>query len=129
MFQAFKLLKDKDPKFPINAVLVLLYIAEHEPCYKQDMEKALDFSSASASRNTDYLSNNNRLRKPGMGFITKEDAIEDRRLSVLALTERGKEFIHQLEQLTYENLEGGCWIHLQDTLLVETRKRKTHNGY
>ena len=108
LFKAFKLLKEKDSKFPINAALVLLYVAENEPCLKQDMELALDFSSASGSRNTDYLSNNNRLRKPGMGFIIKEDCIDDRRLSVLTLTPKGKEFVNLLMEKSNENMEGRC---------------------
>ena len=108
LFKAFQLLKAKDSKFPINAALVLLYVADNEPCLKQDMEVALDFSSASGSRNTDYLSSNNRLRKPGMGFIVKEDCIEDRRLSVLTLTPKGKEFVNLLMEQTNGNMEGGC---------------------
>ena len=98
LINAFKLLKEKDSKFPINAALTLLYVAEHEPCLKQDLEIALGFTCASGSRNTDYLSSSNRLRKPGLGFINKEDAIEDRRLSVLTLTPEGRDFIHQLEE-------------------------------
>jgi len=108
LFRAFQHLRAKDSKFPINAALVLLYVAENEPCLKQDMEIALDFSSASGSRNTDYLSSNNRLRKPGMGFLLKEDCIEDRRLSVLTLTPKGKEFINLLMEQSNENMEGGC---------------------
>ena len=107
LFRAFKQLKQKDTKFPINAALALLYVAEHEPCLKQDMEIALDFTSASGSRNTDYLSNNNRLRKPGLGFISKEDNPDDRRHSILTLTPRGKDFINSLGG-TNADLEGGC---------------------
>ena len=98
LFRAMSLLKEQDDRFPINAVLTLLYIAEHNPCLKQDMENALGFNSASGSRNTDYLSTINRLRKPGLGFITKEDNPYDRRQTTLALTERGEEFIHQLSE-------------------------------
>jgi DNA-binding MarR family transcriptional regulator len=94
--RAFKAFHSLDHKFPINAALALLYIAEHEPCLKQDMEAALDFSSASGSRNTDYLCNSNRLKKPGMGFIVKEEAIEDRRHSVLTLTDKGRLFLQSI---------------------------------
>ena len=105
LFRALKLLKKTDKMFPINAALTLLYVAENEPCLKQDMELALDFSCASGSRNTDYLSASNRLRKPGMGFIIKEDAIEDRRMSVLTLTPKGREFVNLLMETTYGDLE------------------------
>ena len=108
LFKVLKLLKKTDKMFPINAALTLLYVAENEPCLKQDMELALDFSCASGSRNTDYLSASNRLRKPGMGFIYKEDAIEDRRMSVLTLTSKGKEFVNLLMETLNGNMEGGC---------------------
>ena len=96
LFDLLKRFKKTDKMFPINAALTLLYVAEHEPCLKQDLEIALDFSSASGSRNTDYLCDSNRLNKPGMGLIRKEEAIEDRRLSVLTLTDKGREFIRSL---------------------------------
>jgi DNA-binding MarR family transcriptional regulator len=82
-----------DDRFPINAIQTFFYIAEHGPCLKHDMEIALGFSVASGSRNSDYLSSQNRFRKPGMGLITKEDYPEDRRNSVLHLTEKGLELL------------------------------------
>ena len=89
---AFQAFKDLDRKFPINAALVFLYIAKHEPCLKQDMENALGLTSASGSRNTSYLCDSNRLKKPGLGLIVKQDSIEDRRHSDLTLTDKGRQF-------------------------------------
>ena len=90
-----------DSKFPINAALTLLYVASNEPCLKRDMELALGFSTATGSRNTDYLSKINRLRTPGLDFINKVDDPDDRRQTVLTLTPKGKEFIQQLEDSAY----------------------------
>ena len=94
--RAFKAFQALDHKFPINAALALLYIADHEPCLKQDMETALDFSTATGSRCTDYLCTINRLRKPGPGFILKEENFQNRRQSVLSLTDKGRHFLQSI---------------------------------
>ena len=98
LVRVFKLLQSQDKKLPLNAALILAYISAHEPCLKQDVETALEISVASGSRNTDYLSDNHRLQKPGLGFIHKEENPDDRRQSVLTLTNTGRDFIHQLIQ-------------------------------
>ena len=97
LFQAFKTFQAVDDRFPVNAALSLLYIANHEPCFKQEMENALGFNSASGSRNTDYLCKINRLKKPGLGFIAKEEDFHDRRRSILTLTDKGRHFIESLD--------------------------------
>lgn len=96
LFHCLQQLQKKDSKFPINAALTLLYVAQHEPCLKKDMELALGFSTASGSRNTDYLTKINRLRQEGLDLINKEDDPDDRRQTILTLTPKGKEFINQL---------------------------------
>jgi DNA-binding MarR family transcriptional regulator len=78
-----------------------MYVAMNEPCLKKDMELALGFTTASGSRNTDYLTKINRLRQPGLDLITKEDDPDDRRQTVLTLTPKGKDFIKQLEDSAY----------------------------
>ena len=107
LFKALTHLKKVDDRFPVNAAITLLYIHKHNPCLKQDMENALGFNSASGSRNTDYLSKINRLRKPGLDFITKVENPDDRRQTVLTLTKKGEEFVNLLLQ-TNGNMEGGC---------------------
>ena len=96
LFKALQLLQAQDSKFPINAALTLLYVAMNEPCLKKDMEIALGFTTASGSRNTDYLSKINRLRQEGLDFINKVDDPDDRRQTILTLTPKGKDFINQL---------------------------------
>ena len=98
LLRVFKLLKTQDDRLPINAALTLAYVSMHEPCLKQDMEAALEFSCAAGSRNTDYLSDINRFQKPGLGLLHKEENPDDRRQSVLTLTDTGRDFIHQLIQ-------------------------------
>ena len=91
--ECIQLFRGMDPRFPINAIQVFFYVAEHGSCLKQDMELALNFNPATGSRNSDYLSNNHRLRKPGMGLITKEDYPPDRRNSILSLTDKGRQLL------------------------------------
>ena len=101
LFRSLQLLQEKDSKFPINAALTLLYVAMNEPCLKKDMESDLGFTTASGSRNTDYLTKINRLRQPGLDLINKEDDPDDRRQTVLTLTPKGEDFITQLEDSAY----------------------------
>ena len=96
LLRQLQLMQHQDSKFPINAALTLLYVARNEPCLKRDMEIALGFSTATGSRNSDYLSKINRLRSPGLSFINKVDDPDDRRQTVLTLTPKGKEFVNLL---------------------------------
>ena len=92
LFRALQQLQEKDSKFPINAALTLMYVGQHEPCLKRDMEITLGFNTACGSRNTDYLSKINRLRQPGLNLINKVEDPDDRRQTILTLTPEGKEF-------------------------------------
>ena len=107
VFRVLKKLQEKDSKFTINAALTFVYVAMNEPCLKKDMELALGFTTASGSRNTDYLTKINRLRQPGLDLINKEDDPNDRRQTVLTLTNRGKEFVNQLGVSAYALDRGG----------------------
>ena len=52
-------------EIPVQVIATFLYVAAHDDCNKIDMERALGLSSASGSRNTDWLSDQHRLGKPG----------------------------------------------------------------
>ena len=83
-------------KLPLNAALSFLYVAQHGPCFKRDLELALGFSTATGSRNTDYLFRLNRLRKPGLDLIKKYEDPNDRRQCILELTDKGQALIEKL---------------------------------
>ena len=106
LFTVLQRLQEKDSKFPINAAITFVYVAMNEPCLKRDMELALGFETSTGSRNTDYLTKVNRLRKPGLDLINKEDDPDDRRQTILTLTPKGKDFIKQLG-VAYELDRGG----------------------
>ena len=72
-------------EFTVEAIACFFYVASHEGCNKQSMEKELGLSSASGSRNTDLLSKNHRLKlpngeaRPGLGLISKKIDPENRK--------------------------------------------------
>ena len=91
--QAFDLLRVLEREIPGQLVSCFLYIASHNGCHKQAMEEALELTTASGSRNTDWLSDGRiGLKKPGLGLITKE---KDGRRQRLRLTDKGKPWLKQ----------------------------------
>jgi DNA-binding MarR family transcriptional regulator len=95
-------LRELDDEFPAQLLSTLLYVASHKDCHKQALEEDLSFTTASSSRNTDRLSAQHRLNKPGLDLIIKEkDPGNGRRLQ-LKLTEQGQFLIDQLKGILYD---------------------------
>ena len=65
------------------------------------MEKALKFSSASGSRNTDWLSEFHRLNKAGLGLLVKYRDRTNRRRQVLQLSSKGRDLVNELKKTLY----------------------------
>ena len=101
LLRAFELLRIMDREVPGQVVSTFLYIASHNPCHKQKLEQDLGFTTASASRNSDWLSEWHRLRKRGLGLITKERDECNRRRILLRLTPKGEALARQLEEILY----------------------------
>ena len=59
------------------------------------IEEDLEFTTASASRNLKWLTNQKRNGKPGMGLVEKRPEEGSRRL-LCRLTPKGKVFIDQI---------------------------------
>lgn len=98
-----------DREVTSQLIVTFLYIAAHNPCHKQALEEDLNFSTASASRNVDWLSHHHRLNKPGLGLVMKTKDPSNLRRYILELTPKGESFVNQLEDLLNDsNLEGGC---------------------
>tara|TARA_A200000113_G_scaffold153576_1_gene138400 strand:+ start:238 stop:618 length:381 start_codon:yes stop_codon:yes gene_type:complete len=93
---------DKSAKeVPSQVIATFLYVASHDDCNKIDMERSLDMSSASGSRNTDWLSDEHRLGKPGLGLLVKYRDRTNRRKQVLQLTAKGRQLAKSLKQILY----------------------------
>ena len=97
--QAFDLLLLLQREIPGQLVSTFLYIASHDGCHKQALEQELDMTTASASRNTDWLSDGRMgIKHPGLGLITKE---KDGRRQRLRLTPKGKQLAKQMKSIIY----------------------------
>jgi len=101
LLSVIEYLRTLDREVPAQVVSVLLYIAIHEPCHKQAIEEDLDFTTASCSRNIDWLTDKHRLKKPGLGLVEKWKDDSNRRRYMVALTDKGRELINTLEIKLY----------------------------
>lgn len=102
LLQAINMIRDLDDEFPAQLLASLLYVASHNNCHKQAMEEDLGFTTASGSRNSDRLSKQHRLNKPGLNFIVKEPDPGNRRRLQLKMTPQGQVFIDQLLSIIYD---------------------------
>ena len=101
ILEAWELLRTQHREVPAQAVTVLFYVASHNPCHKQAIEEDYGLTTASASRSVDFLCDNNRLRKPGLGLIHKYTDESNRRRHLLKLTPKGVAFIKQFKRVIY----------------------------
>lgn len=101
VLKVINLLRLLDRELPAQVVATYFYVASHENCHKAAMEEDLGFTTASGSRNTDWLSKHHRLNKPGLDLIIKEPDPSNKRRSQLKLSPKGKQLIHQIEELLY----------------------------
>ena len=90
-----KALLDQDTKavqsdMPMNVLLCFLYVASHNPCRSSDIQKEFDWSAASVSRNTDWLTRQRTKNEKGLNLITKEVDPLNKRFRVLKLTPEGE---------------------------------------
>ena len=60
-----------------------------------------DMTGASVSRNTDWLSKNHRLNKPGLDLIVKERDPSDMRRQILKLTAKGSDIHNKILSILY----------------------------
>ena len=105
LLKAMNLLRVLDREMPAQVIATFLYVASHDNCHKLAMEEDLTFSTASGSRNTDWLSKYHRLNKPGLDLISKEVDPTNRRRQILKLTPKGHELVKQLQEILYDNNE------------------------
>lgn len=94
-----------DREIPAQVVATFFYVASHDNCHKQAMEEDLCLTTASGSRNTDWLSKYHRLNKPGLDLIIKEADPADRRRQLLRLSPKGEQLVQLIEDLLYGDNE------------------------
>lgn len=104
VLKAVELFRAYDPEMPAQVMSVFLYIASHNDCSKlqlQDSEEGLNMPSASASRNTDWLSHKHRLGKQGLNLVVKYRDDTDRRKQIMKLSSQGLFLVEQLRNILY----------------------------
>jgi DNA-binding MarR family transcriptional regulator len=107
LLKAIERIRILDRQFPAQVLSSLLYIASHDNCHKQALEEDLDITTASSSRNTDWLSEYHRLRKPGLGLIIKEEDPGNGRRQQLKLSPKGRRLIQQIKEDLYGPKDSG----------------------
>jgi DNA-binding MarR family transcriptional regulator len=85
-----------DPHMQLSTMLTFLFVAQRGECIQKDVEQALGFSNAAASRNISYWTESKKFEEPGLGMIERVEDPRDRRQKNLRLTKRGTEFYNKL---------------------------------
>ena len=98
VFNAIEIVRllTSDGNMPLQALQCFLYVCSHDKCHKAQMERDLGLSTASGSRNTDYLCSQNRYKTAGLNLITKEADPFNRRRIQLRLTPLGVRIKNEL---------------------------------
>jgi DNA-binding MarR family transcriptional regulator len=97
--KAIDVLRLFDRQVPAQVISTFFYIASHDGCNGNDVSKALNMTSSSISRCTDWLSDYHRLGKPGMGLIVKKTDNLDLRTRQLFLTPKGRSVVDQISDI------------------------------
>ena len=101
LLEAVELFQEMDREVPAQVVSTFLYIASHNECHSIALMEDLDMTGASVSRNTDWLSKNHRLNKPGLDLIVKERDPSDMRRQILKLTAKGSDIHNKILTILY----------------------------
>ena len=108
LLEVIELFMKFDKEIPAQVMSTFLYVATHNKCHKLALEEHLGFSTASGSRNTDFLSPTHRLKKKGFALLEKKYDQDNRRRIILELTSDGKKLAEELLAILYspENKDG-----------------------
>ena len=105
LLTVIEVFRGHDKEIPAQTLAVFLYIASHDDVSKKqlgDLDVGLAMSSASVSRNCDWLSGRHRLNKDGLGLITKYRDPTDQRKQIYKLNEEGKTLVRAIKRILYE---------------------------
>lgn len=106
LLTVIEVFRGHDKEIPAQTLAVFLYIASHDDVSKKqlgDLDVGLAMSSASVSRNCDWLSGRHRLNKDGLGLITKYRDPTDQRKQIYKLNEEGKTLVRAIKRILYED--------------------------
>lgn len=86
------------PLMTLTQLLTFMCIARRGKCTQKDVERELDLTNASASRNVQAWVDMSQFGRPGLAFVRKEEDPLDRRNRVLTLTPEGLNFYEKMRQ-------------------------------
>jgi DNA-binding MarR family transcriptional regulator len=86
---------------PGQVISTFFYVASHNPCLMIDLQRDLKLRSGSASRCTDWLSDINRLGKPGPNLVKKEPDPLNANRAIISLTAKGEQFVRSIKRILY----------------------------
>jgi DNA-binding MarR family transcriptional regulator len=98
-----EVLREQDYEVPGQLVSVLYFIAAHNPCHTVAIAEGLGMTPNSVSRNTDWLSMQHRLGKPGLGLIYKKVDPTDTRLRICTLSPKGEVLVKRIKLILHDN--------------------------
>lgn len=93
---SLELFSEIDPEMQLPTMLTFLYVAGMGSCTQKEVEEALGLSNAASSRNVSYWTHRRFDRRPGVGFIKREEDENDRRYKMITLTPAGRVFYAKL---------------------------------
>ena len=86
---------------PAQVISTFFYVAAHNPCLLVDLQRDLRMKSGSASRCTDWLTDINRLGKPGPNLVKKEPDPLNANRAMLSLTAKGDHLVRTIKRILY----------------------------
>ena len=88
-----------EKEFPAQLMSCFLWIASHNGCRQEDLQKACSISPGAVSRNVSWLGQKHRFdHRSGLKLVRREKDPENYKAWRLYLTPRGEIFLNVLEQ-------------------------------
>lgn len=111
LMDVIEVFRAMDREVPAQVISTFLYVAAHNPCHAQSLQldlitenakgEPVPMTPSAVSRNTDWLSEQHRLGKPGLNLIHKEVDPSNRRRQILRLTPKGVKLVKALRTILY----------------------------
>lgn len=102
LLKAFERLRTLDREMPGQVVSTFLYIASHDPCHKQAIEEDLVHTTASCSRNIDWLCDRARYEsRAGLRLVEKYRDPSNGRRFLVRLTPKGQALTRDIHSDLY----------------------------
>lgn len=96
ILELLELLRAVDPEMPMGAARTLLLVASEEGMSVADLHRRGGMALSSASRYHQYLGDEDRHGRPGLGLVVVYPSLEDSRKKTIRLTPRDRQLVANL---------------------------------